>query len=221
MKEGKFIGGGRDKEVYENAHNPEQIIKRYTAEVASAHKAVARGYLGKILHILLPKNMPAMHISSSSPNQVVMERKDISADADHTMIMRASSGLDKGTQALHMDAARRTKRHADPAVVEIKNKLLELGIEPDTSAQNFAKDELGEMIYVDNVEPWTGIWADPESEDPKWRLPLLSNFDEEKLAKAIHQIPDKITRKSAEIYLTRLVSLFKEECELVNKARNA
>ena len=71
----KPLGRGFQKEVFVSPDDPEKVIgiyKEYAEETPEEVKA--RFYLTKILHFLYPHNIPALHLSASRPQVIVVQR---------------------------------------------------------------------------------------------------------------------------------------------------
>lgn len=212
MKEGKFIAGGSEKRVYEHPTDPEKIVKTYKTENedferVNSNKVRARYYLGKLLHILYPKNFPDINLSSSKPNQVVMERKNL--DPEHLEIFKIENKAKEAGRSLakgeddQIYSILEARRH-DPSIAELKMRMTEMGIDLDHGGINYAYDEVRNVIFVDNVHPWDYTYDEDEE-------PVHPNFDVKKLTDAIALLESEEERKVAATYLKRLEALFIEE----------
>ena len=207
---GEYLAGGSEKSVYQDADHSDRVIKKYRENISSPHKAVARGYLGKLLHILRPKNFPDVQLST--PDLLVVEKKSL--DPGHEM---AAQMLDPHRDQSYLEDEENEDRKKileynavrddDRRIKGLKAEMDVLGIGCDSSPVNFAFDQEGVPVYVDNVEPWDTDHLEEKGVNP--------HFDPERLSKAIEGIEDAKQKESARLYFERLTYLLGEEEKVV------
>lgn len=185
----KPLGGGGEKEVYENPNNPEQtlgIFHRRKAE--SPERAKGRFYLTKILHLLFPKNVPNMHLATSDPYAIVTDK------------------VENENNPIPYE-----QRNASQ-VKDVSGKLKAAGLtELDEFRANFKLDKEGNVNYVDSFRPWFKTMNPGEPGE------LQAGFDKEKLEAAIQNL-DEDKKELAMTYLQRLNELYEKELEDFKKS---
>lgn len=209
---GEYITGGTEKSVYKDADHPDSVIKKYREGISSPHKAIARGYMGKLLHILRPNNFPDVHLSS--PDLLVVEKKML--DSEHKI---AAGLLDSNKDLSYLEDEHNEDRKKlleynvtrddDVRIKELKADMDVLGIGCDPSPVNFAFDQEGSPVYVDNVEPWDTDHLEEKGVNP--------HFDPDRLSKAIEAIQDGEQKRKAKFYFERLTAHLEKEEERLSK----
>jgi hypothetical protein len=199
----KPVGAGAERKFYEDPSNPERVIGIYRAEKESHPNEIkGRYYLTKILHILLPGNIPDVFMSTTEPNAIV--RRKVELGKEHRAIQERRKiweSIQKIPDEINKEAdSALGKIKNDPKVAEFRSRLYPLGIYVDIAPVNFGYDEKGNVQYVETV-PSMGFMHGKFG-------PL---FNGKELKKAIKRIKDKGERTKALVYLSRLKQLVKEE----------
>ncbi len=128
---GEKLGGGNEKEVFEDLGNPEQAIGVFHAYRQESHNRVkARFYLTKILRFIFPEQIADIHLAASDPHVIVVDKIE-------------GRELDE------------LKFREDDKDIEVFFKSAkELGVWLDYSDFNFKRDKNGNTVYVDSFDPW-------------------------------------------------------------------
>jgi hypothetical protein len=176
INKGKKLGEGAERTVYEDLNNPDHVIGIFHEKKEEELKTKARFYLTKILHILLPDNIRDIHASYSDPNVTI-----------NSKVKQNSWKFWK-------------KINYDPETLkEIRlfvNKLEEdLGVGVDSYYKNVMRDDNGNLVYVDSINPWGKTY--------------MANFSPHKLKESIEKLDEYKKKKGLE-YLERLISLANE-----------
>lgn len=119
---------GGEKSVYEDPDNPDLaigIFHDYRKETPRQVKA--RFYLTKTLNLLFPRNIPDIHMVSSHPHAIIVDRVGDSEEQPNYLKM-----------------------------VRLQESFEALGIHLDKNAPtNFKCDKDGNVVYVDSFRPWS------------------------------------------------------------------
>lgn len=205
IKQGEKLGRGMDKEVYIDPENLERVFKFFTNEPAKEKfrsHVKARFYFHKILHLIFPKMVPDIYFSSSEPNMLKMQR--INLDERHVAIQRASEYY-FNNQKPPEDVVAKEKRASrdiitDPGWKDFRDAMEALDIESDLNAINFSSDEQGNLVYLDDFDPWIiSEYGDH----------IENSFNMDKLKAKIETL-DREKRENASSFLYRLEELRKE-----------
>ncbi len=195
------FGIGAEKKVYQDKENPDRVVSvRHTRESLS-REAKGRFYLTKILHLLFPKNIPNIHLSSAKPNITV--RKKVELDSAHHTIRERyleKRTIDESKEKHIFEAMSAIANN--PKVRALKNDLNNAGVDPETFPGNFGIDNEGYAQYIEDFDAFA-ISGEPF-------------FDAEKLTIAIDRLPEK-EQKQAMHYLEKLKFL----AEAVNKQKSS
>lgn len=152
------VGFGAEKKVYQHRdadkivklHNPEDAAGKF--EVGRERYVKAEFYLTKILHLLLPKNIPDIHLVSHKYQGSVHEKKELGKE--HKLLTDYKKR--KHTNPIYTPEDTKAdiglSRDVDRSGIE--RDLKEFGINFDDGLINFGKDSEGNIIYVDSVLPW-------------------------------------------------------------------
>lgn len=180
----KILGKGMEKIVYEDPNDTNRAIG-FFHEYRSEPPEIVKGrfYLTKILHLLFPKNIPDIHMVSSNPNALVVDK----IDGDSV----PPDNLKKFVSAYY----------------ELRDKLSDLDIPADSAHINYKFDTKGDFYYVDSFNPWSRVISHENL-----------NFDLEKIRMAINGL-ESDKRELAISYLDRLLKLYKEFLEKLNKGK--
>lgn len=215
MKEFK-PSSGLEKKIALDSRNPDLVVATYKERAPSPQFVKARHYLAKILGLVFSENIPQIHFSSTSPHAVKTER--VKWDKDHARTSTIVKRMHNGYFPLHMlslipdvykIASLEKKFQEDPKAQEFMDKtrkvltfappqtLMDLG-----SHHNYTRDEQGNPIYLDSIEPWSYIGYKHSS--------LLLSINEKFLREEIEKL-DAPQRKMAESALQRFLTLADEE----------
>lgn len=121
---------GGEKSVYEDPDNPDLAIGIFhTYRKETPHQVKARFYLTKILHLLFPKNVPDIHMASSDPHAITVERVGDNKEE------KSPDYLEK---------------------VRLQEEFERLGVSLDKNKpDNYKCDKDGNVVYVDSFRPWS------------------------------------------------------------------
>lgn len=201
-KDQEPFGIGAEKKVYQDKANPDRVIGMYKRKEISPEQAKARYYLTKILHIILPKNIPDVHLSVAKPN--VIMRKKVELGSAHHVIREQwlkEKMIDRANEH-HINRAMGNIAN-DPKVRTLKDKLFNAGVDVDNFPGNFGIDNEGNAQYIED-------FGDIYFESGRF------SFNEDKLTSAIEALPRK-EREKALGYLEKVKSLIMEETKNLEK----
>ena len=221
MKFGEPIGSGSYKNVYDNPNDPYKVIKIHKRDngIESPEFLKAQYYLAKILHILLPDNMPDAHaVYAPRPENNIKTTLQVVEKKYPDEVHKALSGiLNRGAENNnpHLLGGSdkyeyvylRNSVHNSPKVKKLYYQLLEIFYKDiiDKLGPNFALDENGNAIYLDDVMPWddefdmNGLMCEPHF-----------NINLKVLKRNIDKIEDIHDRAFVSLCLDRLLFLYKE-----------
>lgn len=211
--EGKALGVGDEKVVYEDPNNPELVVSLHKEDTGdrelSPSEMNARFYLTKIIHLLFPQSIPDIAMSASEPN--LIKRKKIQFDSDHDAIRRLRLLREEGEEPSEelIQASKRVgeKIKSDGNVLQLAKALENLGVDVDRASQNFGYDVEGNVIYI---EEFNALRMAADGPQP-W-------FDIDKIERAIEGLDDK-KREQASTYLERLKKLIAEEIARIRPSK--
>jgi|SRR3989344_1077545 len=214
----KPLGEGGERRVFVDPANEKRVIAETKSEQQeTVQKLKGRFYLTKIVHLLLPENIPDMYQAGESKEGTqTIDRERVSHTPGHAALQKAfqREGYDKEKD--DDPAVQQLKEELGKGLGDIADKLSDLGLafSIDVELQNYTKDEKGNVQYLEAFNPWEVDVVDPN------KLEVL--FDEEGLREAIGKLPDEGAKKECTSYLERLLILMKEdEQELQEKNRMA
>lgn len=122
---GKIIGRGKDKIVYEHPTDESKVVAVFKSQGWPLEMIKSRFYLNKILSLLLPDNIPNIHLAASEPFSLILDKV---------------SGvlLNKHKVFKHFKANR------------LIQKMRDLGVDIDAYDANFIIDkDSGDIKYID------------------------------------------------------------------------
>ncbi|MBI2023178.1 hypothetical protein HYT01_01270 [Candidatus Giovannonibacteria bacterium] len=207
-KPGEHLGTGAEKEVYTDPNNRDRVVAYFREHVDETPNQIkARFYLTKILHLLMPKNIPDMHWAGSDPHayqtdkievdenhKIMQEYVDLAREAHHKKYKINEELSDKIFEI-------GDKVFSDNDVIAFKDRVKEIGVNSlDHASINFSKNSEGNVQYLDSFY----AWKFRNDGSPK----LFFDFDI--LEAAIKELPEK-DQKSASNFLRRLKELYEEE----------
>lgn len=209
------IGSGGEKNVYVDPKKPDRVIAQFHEDSLETERAIkGRYYLSKILHILLPKNIPDINLSAKNDKKVIVtERKKL--DKRHNKL--AEAGVrGEGFTNIYFDSAydeHETKLKLDPRYQKLLDSMRFLDVKVDPSPFNFGYDKDDNLVYVDNTfKPWA-LELNHKSEPIKVRY----LFNKENLLNVINSL-DESDKERAMKYFNRLEELREEEEKEVEKS---
>ena len=210
------------KNVYNHPNNLDKVIKvhkgddpRETPELLKAQY-----YLAKILHILLPDNMPNAHaVYTPDPernvnNTVLVVEKKYPDEDHHTLsnILRTKTENNNPGSLNRQDYTvyntLKDQMFNNSEVKRLYTKLVEIFDEDtiDNNGPNFALDKNGNATYLDDIMPW-----DDEFDGYGRMCRSRKNFDIKILRQKIDAIQNESDRKFALTCLDRILFLHKEQ----------
>ena len=194
-KLGEQIGLGSEKIVYQDRNDPDKVIGVFEEwEKKTPNQMKAMFYLTKILHLLLPKNIPDMHWAGSESRAYQSDK--VEHDDRHKVL---NSGM-SGTVNLPIEEIEKSIED-DSAVRELQKELEKLGIKSlDYAPVNYSMDSKGNILYLDTFYVW--------KKKTDGELKLFCDFDKLGLAFDSLSEEDKI---KANKYLMRLKELYEQE----------
>ncbi len=223
----KPFARGVEKKVFTDPQHPDRVVKVYNHESESLPEVKARFYFGKILNALFPSNFPDIYqssqagdheVSDTTPRTALLVVEKIDRDEHH---IRLNDLLHERTVRGLTDSEKDELNSLEKNLRDlgygqsVTDNLHALGIGLDKQVRNFTRDESGDDIYLDTINPWTIAkprLADGTS-DPWSKKELCFNFNLEAVTTAIAALPDDETRRQTINHLERLKGLAAEEIE--------
>ncbi len=146
------IGKGAHKEVYLHPDDENKVIALHKPEYSTNEKMKAVFYLRKILHFLMPSNIPEIHLST--PSVTISEKRH--QEKGHAAYQRLIA--DDSDQIPEIDYRKLYSQkesfmidiNADPAFKKLIEDLYNLGFIIDTGIPNFSRSPGGEVQYLDS-----------------------------------------------------------------------
>ncbi|MBI5456445.1 hypothetical protein HY969_01765 [Candidatus Kaiserbacteria bacterium] len=130
------LAGGEQKTVYIDPDNDRRVIVIFRPDsirgIPSPDLIEYLFYIGKIAHLLFPKNIPALHKFTKYPATITRERVFKKENHD---------GFDNSIDVKNLEA-----------------ELVKAGFKTDSTFSDFARDEQGNLKYVDNIYVPDGQW---------------------------------------------------------------
>lgn len=214
-QKGEITGLGGEKRVFEDSRDPQKVIAEYRHGEfkQNANQIKAQYYLGKILKILYPKNVPDIHAAGKTRKDTLLLEK-IARDSDHkfiqeTIISEAEGKPLSPEQLKHRERVTDTlEKKYRSRIPKLTIKLERAGIPVDSSHPlNFSLGPDHSLIYLDNTLPWNLNRHDRQ---------IYWNIDVKKLEKAIVALPETSREKATSLF-NRLVRLYEEDKKSLSK----
>ena len=185
---GEKLGEGAQKKVYTNKDKPDLAIGIFNEDIKETPQQIkGRYYLTKILHLLFPKQIPNIHLATSNPHMIEVDRVSVKK-----LIPKYESLEDKPL----------AERSLEDQLLKDRNilfkKILDLGVFPDYHYNNFGYDQDDNLVYLDSVTPWKN---DRRLYDPKKIVIALNNLSENE-------------KEQGFVFLKRLGDLYQEQIAL-------
>jgi len=198
------LGEGNEKKVYVDPANEERVIaeRKESAEKETYRQLKGRYYLTKIVHLLLPENIPNIHQAGESiTGKQTIDAERIAHSPGHEALQAAlRTGEDSksaGQQAF--EEMREGMSELDTALSDLG---LDFGIDLENLG-NYSISEAGNLNYLETFKPWEFDVVDPTEVD--------ALFGEDELREAIEVMEDAGVKAQCLQYLDRLLVLMEEE----------
>ena len=236
----KPLGEGSERRVFVDPNNESRVIaeKKEGTGRETPQKLKGRFYLTKIVHQLLPENVPDIYQTKSNiatevvrlyplegslhedqaeeefidlitlKLQQTIDRERMPHTPGHAALQKALQSNEDPTPAEQQMV---TEMAGGMGELDMKLEKIGLGFGIDEHAESYTKDAKGNVQYLGAFNPWEIDVTDPN------KLEVL--FDEEGLRGAIEKIPNESVKKECTDYLERLLVL-KEEDERGLQERN-
>lgn len=190
----EFFGSGKDWEVRTHPEKLDHLVKNaYDQDSYFTEKMRLRFYLGKILHILFPHNIPNVHAVGTHTLEV--QKIKLDAESDAIRMLYQDRSIVKLTEA-DLNFYRRIKLH--PQFERFQKALKAIGIQMEVAPENFGFDENNNLYYLDS-----DIYDLDE-------LPIPMDQLVPNLSRCISAIPSVSVRQRATAYLERLAAIHSE-----------
>lgn len=205
MKHHEIVGLGGERIVYPDPQRPEQRVRKEKrdGQKEPPNSLRAKFYLTKILHLLLPRNIPDIHRTDIRTDMQIVERKRLGED--HALlneeVRRYEEGEDVSDELRERASQTKQKILGDARVETLTGAFERLGVLVDAAAVNFGEDAEGNMVYVDTFEPWQ------KRKDGS----LKPGFDARALQRALSGLEDAAHRDMGLRWLDRLNEILSEE----------
>lgn len=210
----KFLGEGNEKKVFINPEDENRVISEIKegSEKDTPRELKGRYYLTKIIHLLLPKNIPDVHqVEESSSGKQTIDTSRISHTKEHSLLQemrQPGSGSEEGFESAKKMIV--DDMGAEMHELDLKLEQIGLGFNIDPFVGNYTKDEAGNVHYLETFKPW--------QVDVVNKKDLEVLFNEESLRSAIEEISDPGTKEVCLQYLERLLTLLAEERQELQKS---
>jgi len=207
------LGEGEEKRTFVNPEDETRIVseKKEGAEKDTHRQLKGRYYLTKIVHNLLPNNIPDVYNAGESiDGKQIIDAERISHTPGHKFLQKVRQSGGNEEVALEQ-----MNEEMSEGIGDLDSELERIGFSfnIDKNIGNYTKDKAGNIYYLETFKPWEVDPTKPEE------FELL--FNEEELRAAIESIPDQEVKQQSLKYLDRLLVLFEEdkkELLLENKA---
>lgn len=157
------LGRGAHKTVYAHPTNEHLAVAVYRNKEVLPPPFAERFYTRKLMHLMYPKNCPDIHLSTSEPELIVLDRVTPEKESPLVRWMRAA------TDPIRRNLLARDMRR-------------NLGLWIDNNSVNFMRDARGNLVYVD--EPTNRLDVRP-FDRPKMEAALKRRLKGEDLRRAI------------------------------------
>ncbi len=190
----KPFAAGMERRVYGHPRKKEKIVAVETKGFQrNAQQARQEYYLTKIMHILLPDNIPDVHFYGSKPSMSV--RQNVELGPAHQTIRERMLAYRTKNIFYHVDKGSLSSIEDDPRTKRLRETLQAFGLNVDPYASNFGFDEKGNAKYI---EPFSAL------------TDYNIRYDRNKILEAIKNLKDQKQQTHALRYLERLDALLAE-----------
>lgn len=205
----KPLGEGEERKVFLDPNREERVIaETKDQEVKETPRQLkGRYYLTKIVHGLLPENIPDVYQAGEAKEEngstQTTDRERIVLTAGHEKLRAALRDNDeKAIEEARKDLV--TDMGAEMSALDMNLSEIGLGFSiDDSNVGNYMRDGQGNVRYLESFKPWQKDIVNPQE------LEVL--FDEDELREAIERLADEKTRNECLRYLDRLLELLEEE----------
>lgn len=202
------IGEGKDRKVFVDPKNKDRVIAETKADAEKETLLQLKGkyYLTKIVHNLLPENIPDVYQTGEAKEKdggvQTIDRERITQSTEHEKLKLALRNEDENAVN---EAEKLVIENigAEMSALDMKLSEIGLGFNIDSTIENYTRDDQGNVRYLESFTPWQVDIVNPKE------LEVL--FDEEALREAIDQVSDEKTKNECLRYLDRLLELLEEE----------
>ena len=210
FESGKYepIGEGGEKKVFVDPENKDRAIAELKGDESRETLGQLKGryYLTKIVHHLLPENIPDIFQAGESKEGVQ------ATDLERISHSELSAKLEKSKSSKQPKKELEDKfleEHGEKIkILETKLHDLGLGFIVDPELSNYVVSDTGQLHYVESLKPWNVYSGDDPEVDVLYEREILQN--------AIEQIQDEGVKKRCVDYLNRLDRLIEDEREYLN-----
>ncbi len=202
----KPLGEGEDRKVFVDPKREGRVIveNKDQAEYETTLQLKGRYYLTKIVHHLLPDEIPDIHqvgeAKAKDGGKQTIDRERVTHSTGQEALQQARHEGKDEEEARQELIAEMGEEMGD---LDMKLSKLGLGFNIDSNVGNYTRNASGKVNYLESFKPWQTDVVDPKE------LEVL--FDEAALREAIDNIPDEKTKNECLSYLDRLLDLLEEE----------
>jgi hypothetical protein len=197
------LGEGKEKRVFVHPNDERRVVAegKESVEKETSRQRRGRYYLTKIVHGLLPENIPNIYqVGESVDGRQTADAERIAHSPGHEALQAAlRTGEDSES------AAQQAAKEVREGRSELDTALAELGLsfDVDTDAGNYTINESGNVNYLETFKPWQS--------DARYPNELEVLFGEDELREAIEAVEDAGVKAKCSQYLDRLLVLMEEE----------
>lgn len=195
----KPFAAGSERRIYHHPKKKNKIVAvENVAYQRNAQHARQEYYLTKIMHILLPDNIPDIHFYGSKPSMSVRQNVELGPAHQRAQKEMLAYRMDDGNLGHLTSEYYRSSRLIEktPEVRRLINTLWDFGLNVDTFMGNFGIDEKGNAKYV---EPFSALFD------------YHIRYDAKKIKDAIEKLENQTQRRRALKCLERLEALSKKD----------
>lgn len=202
----KPFGEGDERKVFVDPKREGRVIveNKDQAEYETTLQLKGRYYLTKIVHHLLPDEIPDIHqvgeAKAKDGGKQTIDRERVTHSTGQEALQQARHEGKDEEEARQELIAEMGEEMGD---LDMKLSKLGLGFNIDSNVGNYTRNASGKVNYLESFKPWQTDVVDPKE------LEVL--FDEAALREAIDNIPDEKTKNECLSYLDRLLDLLEEE----------
>jgi hypothetical protein len=198
------LGQGDERKVFINPTNEKKVIseRKEGAEVETPRQLKGSYYLTKIVHALLPENVPDIYqVGEAINGKQFIDAERIAHTPGQALLQEARRAGRDEEEARDQLLQEVTSREMND--LDLKLERIGLGFNIDSNIGNYTRDEAGNVHYLETFRPWQADIPTPEG--------LEALFDEEALRTAIDELADPKIKEKCHQYLARLLVLMEEE----------
>lgn len=209
----ELLGSGGSKDIYDSLESKNSVVQEFRlSNKVTPEQVKGRFYLTKILHALLPKNIPQIEASAQNlqtGKEVFVTEKRYRDKAHISYNHKYHTPFTVDNEDEILSKGRVLKVTNDPRYKSLLNFLRTFGVDHDPSEVNYSYDsedienpETNIQLLDNDFIPWVIDKKDKS-------IILACNFPE--LKKAIENIQDESVRISAKQSIDRLTELLKAQ----------